>query len=126
METMLIMCKISWFPIKEASKLLHKPSRSSESNLATFILQMHKRNGLSRSNSTPTRFHSHYMAHTWRECYNRDNSTILSNNFHAAISPKTTKIPSNIYDKSNKNKNNIIISYLFAVEYIQPFTNDNK
>ena len=37
---------------------------------------------------------------------------------------KTMKIPSSVYDKSNKN--NIKISYLHAIEYIQPFTNDNK
>jgi len=90
---MLIMYKISWFLVKETSKLLHKPSRSSESNLAAFILQMHKRNGLSRSYFTLRRFCSHYMVHTWREHYNRDNPTILDNNLHATISPKTTKIP---------------------------------
>ena len=41
-------------------------------------------------------------ANAWRERYDRDNATILSNNLHVAISLKTTKIPSNIYDKVTK------------------------
>ena len=38
-------------------------------------------------------------ANAWRESYDRDNHTILSNNLHATISLKTTKIPSNIYEE---------------------------